>query len=86
MSFILITREQYNEARAKLPDPETYPHSCIDVGVDSTPIYERFTIDEEPAPGDYVVMFDRLTLDGSPSVHGLSQAFWKLASYYRVIE
>lgn len=83
MAYITITRAQYSEARAKLPDPETYPHPCIDVGVEAPPP------DPHLHPGgqyDYIVMFDRLTLDGSPAVLGLSQAYWKLASYYRVVE
>lgn len=85
---ILITRQQYDEAVAQLPDPVTYPEPFIEVDVDAASLLRATNVKAFPGTEHWpmVVRFDKARLSpGLFDLDDVGSTCWQLSAGYRLI-
>ncbi|MCY7352164.1 MAG: hypothetical protein LH606_16115 [Cytophagaceae bacterium] len=85
----VITRQQYDEAAAKLPSVSTYPNDSIAIEVDASGLLAAVSV-QEPVVGDgkltMKVTFIKYVLNGERLGWARQTVLvWKLCPFYKVL-
>lgn len=85
---IVITRQQYDEALARLPDPHTHPGDSFDVDIDGASLMRKVGITGVPGTEHWpmtVTFFKAHLPDGLFDLDDMGSTCWCLAPGYEII-